>query len=303
MNPIKKIAYRVLKKMKFLPPEFYVKIYYEYHTGKKMNMTRPREFNEKIQWIKVFYKPDILTRLVDKLAVRNYVSEKIGKKYLNKLLAVYRHPDEIDFNRLPDQFVLKGTHGSNYNLIVKNKNDISHRRVKRLAKKWLGRNYYYRLGLEWAYKNVPPAIIAEAYMEEQGKKSLTDYKFYCFSGKARLIQVDTDRNSDGDHRMTYFDLNWKKLPFTKVNKTMFEGEIKRPENLSEMITFAEALADKFPFVRVDFYSVNGRSVFGEMTFYPGDGRTDFYPDKYNEIIGSYIELPELKKGEKYIKTI
>ena len=302
MNPLKKIAYGLLKKMKFLPPVFYVKIYYEYYTGKKMNVKAPRDFNEKIQWIKVFYKPDILTRLADKLEVRNYVRDKIGEQYLNTLLAVYKHADEIVLDALPEQFVLKGTHGCNYNLIVKDKNKITLRRVKRLMRKWLGRNYYYRSGLEWAYKNIPPRVIAEAYMKEEGKDVLNDYKLYCFDGKVKFIHVDIDRNTEKYNRC-FYDLEWKKLPFNRGQKSIFEGEVKKPENLREMITLAETLADTFPFVRVDFFSVNGKSVFGEMTFYPGDGRMEFYPEEYNSIIGDYLKLPGLKKGEKYIKTI
>ena len=291
MNPLKKITYGLLKKLKFLPSRFYIKIYHEYYTHTKLNLDHPKDFNEKIQWIKLFYRPDILTKLVDKLEVRNYVKEKIGEKYLNTIIKVYNHHNEIDLTELPKQFVLKATHGSNYNLIVKNKDHIPPRKIKKLAKKWLRRNYYYKSGLEWAYKNVPPRIIAETYIQEKNKQVLNDYKFYCFNGIPKFIQIDIDRNIN--NYRCFYDTSWKKLPFTKGKNPIYNQEIKKPKNLTEMKQLAQKLAGTFPFVRIDFFSVNEKTIFGEMTFYPGDGRTTFYPEKYNRIIGNYLKLPNL----------
>jgi TupA-like ATPgrasp len=301
MNIIKKVCYGLLKKLKFLPPTLYVKIYYEYYTGKKLNLTNPIEFNEKIQWIKVFYKPNILTQLVDKYQVREYVSNKIGEKYLNSLVGVYQSYDEIDFDSLPNQFVLKATHGCNYNLIVHNKEKLNIKKTKRLINKWLSRNYYYHSGLEWAYKNVKPGVIAETFMKEEGKNALNDYKIYCFDGNPKFFQIDIDRNFD--HLRCYYDINWKKLPYQKGKYKMFLDEIEKPSNLDEMLRLAKILSKPFPFVRVDFYLVNGKTIFGEMTFYPGDGRTDFKPDKYNKIIGDYLTLPTIPSNKSFIDSI
>lgn len=298
---LKKFIYGLLKKIKFLPPPLYVKIYYEYYTGKKLDLNNPIEFNEKIQWLKVFYRPPILNQLVDKYEVRSYVKEKIGEKYLNKLLQVSRNSRDIDFADLPNQFVAKGVHGCNFNLIVKDKEQLNKTKARFLFKKWLSRNQYYRGGLEWAYKDVEPKIVVEEYLEEEGKEVLDDYKFYCFNGKPTMVQIDIDRGID--HKGLYYDMDWSRYPFTKGVKKLYEGEIERPEKFAEMIGLAEKLADNFPFVRVDFYYVKNEIYFGEMTFYPGDGRHDFRPDEYNKFIGDFLRLPKIPLGQKYVTTI
>lgn len=301
MNIVKKTLYGLIKKLKFLPPEFYVKIYYEYYSGRKLNLKNPLEFNEKIQWLKVYYQPPILTQLVDKYAVRPYIEEKIGTKYLNDILGVYTTFESIDFNTLPNKFVLKGAHGSNYNLIVNDKSKLDRKHVKKLVNKWLSRNYYYRSGLEWAYKNVPPRVIAEKFMKEEGKEVLNDYKFYCCNGVPKFIQIDIGRGID--HTRCFYDLQWGKMSITKGNIPMFKGTLEKPANLDEMIHLAKTLSEPFPYVRVDFFSVNGNTIFGEMTFYPADGRGDFKPIEYNKIVGDYITLPKIPEGKKIIDSI
>ncbi len=292
---MKRFVYGILKKLKFLPPSFYVKIYYEYYTGKKLNLENPVEFNEKIQWLKVYYQPPILTKLVDKYEVRSFVEEKIGAQYLNDLLKVYFKAGEVNFEELPDKFVIKGAHGFNFNLIVPEKEAINRTKARYLFKKWMSKNQYYRGGLEWAYKNVRPKLIAEAFLEEIGKSVIDDYKFYCFNGKPKFVQIDMGRGVE-DHKV-FYDLNWKKLSFTKGKGNLFEGEIEPPENFETMLEITEKLAEGFPFVRVDLYNINGKIIFGEMTFYPGDGRQEFRPDEYNKIIGDYLQLPRLNSKE------
>jgi hypothetical protein len=289
-NPLKRIFLGLLKKLKFLPPAFYVKVYYEYYTGKKLNLENPREFNEKIQWLKVYYKDPRLTQLVDKYSVRPYVAEKVGEKYLNGLLEVYETAGEVDFDKLPEKFVIKGVHGCNWNLIVPDKSEVTPWKARLKFRKWLRRNYYYRSGLEWAYKNIKPRLIAEVFLEEIGKKSINDYKFFCFGGDPRFIQVDLDRGAA--HRRRFFDLDWNLLPFIDTGYPPFEHTLEKPKNFEEMVDVARRLAWDFPFVRVDLYNLNGLIIFGEMTFYPADGRFEFIPDKYNEIIGDYLVLPE-----------
>lgn len=283
----------VLKKMKFLPSKFYVKVYYEYYMGSKLNLTNPQGFNEKIQWLKVFYKPDILTKLVDKLAVRSYVIEKIGESYLNVLIQVANTSKDIDFKKLPQQFVIKGTHGCNFNLIVKDKTKVNKIKSKILFKKWLSKNQYYRGGLEWAYKNVPPKLIVEKFMIDQDHDVLLDYKFYCFSGKPTFVQIDIGRGKV--HHRYFYDMEWIKQPFVKGDFKMTTDELQKPMNFGKMITIAEKLADNFPFVRVDLYNLSGKIIFGEMTFYPGDGRQPFNPIKYEKEIGKLLQLPKIGK--------
>ncbi|WP_299552967.1 ATP-grasp fold amidoligase family protein [Seonamhaeicola sp.] len=301
MNVLKKTIYGLIKKLKFLPPDLYVKIYYEYYSGKKLDLDNPIEFNQKISWLKVYYHPPILTQLVDKYSVRDYVKDKIGAQYLNELIDVYDSASEVDFEKLPDKFVIKGVHGYNFNLIVPEKSKLNKRKAYFLMRKWLRKNQYYRGGLEWAYKNVKPRLIAEKFLSEIGKKDLTDYKFFCFHGEPKFVQVDLDR--EVDHQRAFYDLDWNRVEFCDPIKVT-QKEVPQPENFTEMIKLAKILSNKFPFVRVDFYSVNGKIIFGEMTFYPADGRYEFYPPEYNKIIGNYIKLPELPKhGIKEITAI
>jgi len=264
-----------------------------------LNLDDPKEFNEKIQWLKVFYHPKILNQLVDKYAVRSYVKEKIGSQYLNDCIGVYDNANEIDFDSLPNKFVIKATHASSYNLIVDDKSKINWVISKMKLNKWLSKSQYYRTGLEWAYKDVIPRLIIEKYLKEEGKEVLNDYKFFCFNGEPKFLQVDLERGVM-DYRC-FYDINWVKQPFYTIGKTkIFEGEVEKPPKFDKMIELAKVLAGDLPYTRVDFYSVNGEIIFGEMTFYPSDGRKDFAPDKYNKIIGDYLGLPKIPQGQKEI---
>ena len=298
---MRRLLFGILKKIKFLPTEFYLKIYYEYYTGKKLDLKDPREFNAKIHWLKAYYRPPILTQLVDKYTVREFVEERVGNQYLNTLYQVFYKVSDVDFDTLPEQSVIKGTHGYNFNLLVPDKSKLNTFWAKMRMRKWMRKNQFYRGGLEWAYKNVKPKIIAEKYLIEEGKPSISDFKYFCFDGKPIFIQVDLDRAVD--HVRSYVDMNWKPLEFDTIGIKRNLSPIEIPKNHEEMTEVAMKLAEGFPFVRVDLYNLQGRIIFGEMTFYPTDGRMDFHPEHYNEIIGSYLELPEIPKGKKYIDSI
>lgn len=286
---LRKLYLGLMKKLRFiLPSETYIRIFHEYYNGKKLDLDNPREFNEKIQWLKLNYQRPLLTKLVDKYEVRKYVADKIGEQYLNTLYGVYERATDVDFDALPARFVIKGTHGYNQHLIIKDKADLKPARARLKFLKWLNQNQYYKGGMEWAYRDVPPRLIAEAYLEEAGRNAPTDYKLYCFNGKVKLIQVDLDRGRD--HRKGYFDTSWEYVPM-RQGAARSDLQMERPKALDEMIRLAERLADDMPFVRVDFYYVDGQILFGEMTFYPGDGRQDFYPESYNRYYGDLLELP------------
>ncbi len=299
MNFFKKIIYGLIKKNRYLPQEFYAKIFYEYYHGKKLDLKNTKEYNEKIQWLKVYYHLPILTQIVDKYAVREYVKEKIGEAYLNEVYFVYNNPQEIDYERLPNQFVLKATHGSNMHVLVKDKGAINKTRIKFLMNKWMRRNLYYTTGQEWAYKNVKPRIIAEKYMDDEGAR-LTDYKFFCFSGHPKFIQVSN--HIENTHYLNHYDLEWNDLGVTYGKWPSYEGAIEKPSKLKEMIEVAKCLSGNFPFVRVDLYSIKKKIVFGELTFYPGCGKFDYFPKSFNKQIGDYIVFPEIPDGKQEILT-
>lgn len=297
----KKIIYGFLKKMKFLPQELYVKIYYEYYSGNKLDYNNPKDFNEKISWYKVFYRPKLLNQLVDKYHVKKFVEMKVGAHILNETIGVFEKVSDVDFDALPNQFVIKGVHGFHFNLIVKDKSKLNLVKSKYLLRKWMTKNQYYRGGMEWAYKDVKPLLLAEKYLEEIGQDIINDYKFFCFNGVPKFVQIDLERGVN--NYRCYYDMNWNKQEFYTEQNPFYSGEVEKPSNFEEMKEVAGKLAKNLPFVRVDLYSIEGRTIFGEMTFYPTDARKRFLPEKYNRIIGDYFVLPKIPEGEKYITSI
>lgn len=283
----RRIIVSLLKKVKFLPPNIYIPIQYESVTKQKLNLKNPKTFNEKIQWYKIYYRSPIFRQLADKYQVRDYVTEKVGEQYLNELLGVYKNPSEIDFERLPEKFVLKCVHGSGFNLIVKDKSRLNIEATCKQLRKWQKKKFYNK-GKEWSYKNLEPLIVAEKFLTDRNG-ALNDYKFFCFNGDIKFIQVDLERKIN-DYRC-YYDTIWNKLPFYTEKNPFFEGEVEKPENLEDMIHVVKELSKGIPFVRVDLYSVNNKTIFGEMTFYPTNGTKAFLPLEYNRIIGDYFILP------------
>lgn len=298
---VKKIVYGILKKLKFLPQELYVKIYYEYYSGNKLDYDNLKDFNEKISWYKVFYRPKILNQLVDKYHVKKYVENKVGKHVLNETIGVFDKVSKIDFDLLPNQFVIKGVHGFHFNLIVKDKTKLNLVKSKYLLHKWMSKNQYYRGGMEWAYKDVKPLLLIEKYLEEMGQEIINDYKFLCFNGVPKFVQIDLERGNN-TYRC-FYDMEWRKQDFSKGNIKRYQGEIEKPSNFNEMKEVAIKLANNLPFVRIDLYAIEGKTIFGEMTFYPSDARSRFVPDEYNKIIGDYFIVPKIPTGQKYITNI
>lgn len=301
MNRLKRYRLGLLKKLKFLPQDKYAQIYYEYYHDRKLDLEDPVDFNEKIHWLKVYYHPAILSALVDKYEVRKYVKEKVGEKYLNELLACYNKVSEIDFDKLPDQFVLKTTHGYNNNIIVRDKGSLNRRSARLKLSVWMLKNHYYMGGQEWAYKNVRPRIIAEKYLPQVDSDGATDFKFYCFNGEPEFIEVGI-KIQNVVHR-SYLDTNWEKTDFYRPGHPVYEEKPVKPQTLEEMLEVSRKLSGEFPFVRVDLYNINGRILFGELTFYPADGRSPFYPPEYNKVLGRKMILPQLPEGKKEITEV
>jgi len=272
----------------------YLKIRYFATFKKILNLQTPQTFNEKLQWLKLNDRKDIYTKMVDKYEAKSYVSKIIGNKYIIPTLGIYNNFDEIDFNKLPNQFVIKCTHDSGGLVIVTDKSKLDIKKAKKKINKSLKRNYYY-LGREWPYKNVKPRIIVEKYMKDNKDTSMRDYKFFCFNGNPYCILLCNDRNTE--LKETFFDLNWKILPFKRPNHSI-DTNIEKPHNLDKMIEFSKKLSLNIPFLRVDFYEINGNLYFGELTFYPAGGFSKFEPEEWDLKLGNLIDLNLVSKNEK-----
>lgn len=260
--------------------------------GYDLDLDNPRTFNEKLQWLKLYDRNPEYTIMVDKYRVRKYISEKIGEEYLIPLLGVWDSPDEIDFDKLPDQFVLKCNHNSGIGMcICRNKSELDINKVKSELRKGLKENYYWG-GREWPYKDVPKKIIAEKYMEDKNIGALNDYKIFCFDGKAKFMFVATERqNKDTETKFDFYDMDFNHLPFTNGHPNS-KAEIKCPSMLQEMKNIAEILSQNIPHLRVDLYEINGRIYFGELTFSHWSGFVPFDPKEWDFKFGDLIKLPE-----------
>lgn len=275
--------------------ERYLREMYYHIFGKELDLENPETFNEKLQWLKLHDRRDIYATMVDKYEVKKYVAGIIGEEYIIPTLGLFGKFDEIDFDKMPRQFVIKCTHDSGGLVVVKDKMKMDLRKSRKKISKSLKRNYYYS-GREWPYKNVKPQIIVEKYMEDRSAGELVDYKVMCFGGKARMLFTCTERFGDG-LKVTFFDLGWNKLPF-KRHYPSSGLDIPRPKNLEKMVALSEELARDIPFVRIDWYEINNRLYFGEYTFYPGSGFEEFTPEKWDKKIGDLIVLPNIKGESK-----
>ena len=272
--------------------ERYLKKEYYSVFGKKLNLDNPETFNEKLQWLKLHDRKDVYTTMVDKAEVKKFVADIIGEQYVIPTLGIYDKFDDINFDKLPSQFVIKCTHDSGGLVICKNKTTLDIAAAKKRINKFLNRKYFFT-HREWPYKNVKPRIIVEKYMEDSTAKELVDYKIMCFNGDAKIIFTCTERFDDG-LKVTFFDLSWKKLPFRR-HYPVSKKNIPKPKNLHKMIELSEKLAKDIPFVRIDWYEINGKLYFGEYTFYPGAGLEEFTPEEWDYKIGSLIDLSLVKK--------
>lgn len=281
----------LLNKMKFLLPDklflsidFYERMHY------KINWKNPKTFNEKLQWLKIYDRKPEYTTMVDKYRVKKYVAEKIGEQYIIPTLGVWDSYDEIDFDKLPDQFILKCTHDSGSAYICTDKSTIDHQALRAFFTERLKRRFYI-YGREWAYQNVKPRIIAEQYLTDPAFAVLPDYKLLCFNGKVKCTFVCTERGTENGVHMNIYDREWNPMPVER-HYPRSENEIKRPDSYEVMVELAEKLSEGLTFARIDFYEIDGRVYFGEITLYPGNGMSEFKPFSYDELLGSWITLPD-----------
>lgn len=275
----------------FLSDEKHIRKQYSILLGQQLNLNNPQSFNEKTQWLKLYDRNTLYTNLVDKFLVRNFVQDVLGEEYLIPLIGTWNSAEEINFEELPDSFVLKCNHNSGFGMcICKNKKQLDVGSVKKQLEQGMRQNYYLQ-GREWPYKNVERKIIAEKYMVDESGIELKDYKIFTFSGRAKYIQVDYDRFTD--HHRNFYTLKWEYVPFTTCYPTNSKHKIEKPYNLDRLIRAAEQLAHAAgdpKFVRVDMYVIGKRIYFGEMTFYHGSGYEKFMPKEYDNYLGQFIEI-------------
>lgn len=309
---------RIVGVTKFFSDTTFVALQYWAMTGKKLRLNPPIDFNEKLQWLKLHYRNPLMVTCADKWAVREFVRERIGEKYLAEYIGIYDDVDKIPFGALPDKFVLKATHGSGWNIICPDKTKIDWDLAKKKMCKWL-KGDFSQNGREWQYHEIKPRIICEKFLVDPETPVLRDYKLFTFKGETKYIWVDfTEPVTDGQTALpaeqevgyskpkisngmaryrNIYDTNWNFMPGRgSLHPCKATDTVKRPECLDEMIEVARKLACDFPQCRVDLYVLGGkRIVFGELTFTGGNGCNAFYPQSFNGELGSYIDLGSIER--------
>ena len=292
-NPFKIIASLTLRFKCFIPDKLFLKIEFRNRLGYSLNLDNPQAFSEKIQWLKLYNRKPEYTIMVDKVKAKEYVARIIGDKYIIPNIGVWSDPDDIEFDKLPERFVLKCNHNSGTGMyICKDKSLINVESVKAELRKGLKENYFI-MNREWPYKNVPRRIFAEQFVDPTpGSTDLTDYKWYCFNGEPKYCQVIQNRSSN--ETIDFFDTEWKHQDFIGLNPDASGPSSnfpKQPNNLELHISIAKKLSKNMPFARIDLYESGEKTYFGEITLFPQSGFGMFKPEKYNKILGDMITLP------------
>ena len=278
-----KLHSKLFGRCKCISDRNFVKTAYFLSFGRLPSLSAPKTFNEHICAIKCADETLSYAPYADKYEARSYVAKTVGEQYLNPVLGIYGDPAQIPYDKLPDRFVLKCTHASGYNIIVRNKNELDVDRCNGQLKAWLCQNYYH-VGRERNYKNIKPRVMVDSYIDHEG--ALAEYKIFCFYGKPRL--VDVNLFAGGGRKTGIFTTAWEAVPVTLGYKTCDELPAK-PAQLNELLSVAAALSKPFPFVRVDLYLNQGKILFSELTFTSGGGLVHFKPEKYDRIFGEFFE--------------
>lgn len=271
--------------------EKYLKKKFKVRMGKELNLENPKAFNEKLQWLKLYDRKDEYTTMVDKYEVKSYIADKIGEEYIIPTLGVWDKFEDIDFDKLPDQFVLKCTHDSGGLVICKDKSKLDINAAKKKINNCLKNNFYY-WGREWPYKNVKPRIIAEEYMVDENGVGLKDYKIHNFNGNAEFVLVCDGRFSADGFTEDFYNTSWEHMPVKRLDVPNSKINHEKPHLYEKMAELSEILSCNIPFVRTDFYVLGNKIYFGEITFYPASGMKKFEPDEWDYKFGELIKLPE-----------
>lgn len=273
-----------------LPDEDYLRRLFRAIRGNELNLSSPTTFNEKLQWLKLYDRKPEYTVMVDKYKVRGYISEKIGEQYLIPLIGVWESPDEIDFDALPNQFAMKCNHNSGLGMcICTDKSKLDIHKVKNDLANGLKQDYYLT-GREWPYKDVPRRIIAEQFLQSDAG-GLTDYKIHCFNGVPRFVLVCRDRFSGTGLTEDFYSPAWERMELRRPKIPNAAEPAPKPEKLDEMLALAKKLSKDIPFLRVDFYVVEGKIYFSELTFFPASGFEGYDPPEWDKTFGDWLSLP------------
>lgn len=279
---------------RLLPDKPYLSLKFYKEFKRFPDWKNPQTFNEKLQWLKLYDRKPEYTMMVDKYAVKDYIASVIGSDYVIPTLGVWDKPEIIDWDKLPNQFVLKTTHGGGNEGVVICRDKATFDKKSAICKLNESlRTDLYLVWREWPYKNVPKRIIAEKYMEDESGYELKDYKFFCFDGNPQFIQLDFDRFTE--HKKNLYSLDWNLLPFEFNYPRHPECFFPKPKGLSKMIEIASMLSKGFPFIRIDLYNINGRIYFGELTFFPAGGMGRFQPEEWDKRFGDMLTLPQVTK--------
>lgn len=289
-NLLYRVKGRIIRELvPFMSDSEYLKILFRYKMGYNLDLDNPQTFNEKLQWLKLNDIHPEYTLMVDKYEVKKYVASIVGDSFIIPTYEVYEEIEQIDFKKLPNQFVLKCTHDSGGVVICKDQSFFNINNAKRMLKKCLSVNYSdYKK--EYPYKSIRPRIIAEQYLVDESGYELKDYKFFCFNGDVKFFKVDFDRYSN--HRANYYDNKLTLLSFgEEVCPPDFNRKLSIPDNIEQMFDIARKLSKNIPFLRVDLYNTQGQIFFGELTFFPNSGLGTFIPNEWDRILGSWLQLP------------
>lgn len=294
---MKKFKRTILEPLSLLiPDKLFLQLKFYYKMGEWISLSRnnpPKTYNGKLQWLKLYDRKDIYTKMVDKASAKDYAASIIGEEHIIKTLGVWNSFDEIDFDKLPNQFVLKTTHDSGGVIVCRDKSIFDKDAARKKLEEILKWDYYIGTR-EWPYKNVPHRILAEEYMVDESGYELKDYKWFCFNGEPKALFIATDRgNPNEDTKFDFFDMDFNHLPITNGHPNATR-EIMKPSGFEEMKSLARKLSNGFPHLRVDFYDVNGKIYFGELTFYHFSGFVKFEPREWDYIFGSWMKLSPIQ---------
>lgn len=290
-SPFDILVSLAFKFKRFVPDKLYLGIMFKSSMGYWPDLRHPKTYNEKLQWLKLYDRRPEYTKMVDKYAVKEFVSRRIGEEYIIPTLGVWEKPEQIEWDKLPDQFVLKCTHDSGGLVICQNKSKLDKEAAKEKLRKSLMNDYYLN-GREWPYKNVPRRIIAEQYVSPgSGTTDLPDYKFFCFDGEVKALFVATERqNPNEEVKFDFFDADFNPLPFRQGHDHA-KMLPRKPKNFELMKKVASELSKGIPHVRVDLYDLGDRVLFGELTLFHFGGMVPFEPDEWDRFFGDMLSLP------------